>query len=168
MGPSICMIPGTDPAARSLFEFPLRTPFNKRPLESDVGIGSLVCCRLSAASALAPFSPASPTDAGWHFTGSVWICVTPAACWVAITLISRAYVLIGSTYLDLKTSGELQRPTSHPPVLARCHCHHLWWGPADHRFTAPFSCRSRYGERTVSDPSLFSAFFVVLPSWLLP
>lgn len=49
-----------------------------------------------------------PTAADGHFIGSPWIWLNWSSLVVALTLI-QGYVLIASTYLILKTSGELQR-----------------------------------------------------------
>ncbi len=49
-------------------------------------------------------------DSAGHFTGGTWDWLTLRSLLVALTLI-QGYVLIGSTYLILKTEGELQ--TTH-------------------------------------------------------
>jgi cytochrome d ubiquinol oxidase subunit II len=49
-------------------------------------------------------------DETGHFIGNTWDWLSLPSCLVALTLI-QGYVLIGSTYLILKTSGELQ--TTH-------------------------------------------------------
>ena len=46
-------------------------------------------------------------DSAGHFTGGTWDWLTLRSLLVALTLI-QGYVLIGSTYLILKTEGELQ------------------------------------------------------------
>jgi cytochrome bd ubiquinol oxidase subunit II len=47
-------------------------------------------------------------DAAGHFIGSTWDWLNWQSLFVALTLI-QGYVLIGSTYLILKTEGELQK-----------------------------------------------------------
>ena len=49
-----------------------------------------------------------PTDPSGHFNGSPWLWINWHSLVVSLTLI-QGYVLIGSTYLILKTSGALQQ-----------------------------------------------------------
>lgn len=58
----------------------------------------------------------SVDDAG-HFTGSTWDWLDWRSMLVALTLI-QGYVLIGSTYLILKTEGELQKTHFRTAKLA--------------------------------------------------
>ena len=97
-----------------------------------------------------------PTDAAGHFIGSAWIWVNPSSLVVALTLI-QGYVLIGSTYLILKTSGELQRLHVRTARLAAAT---TLGGALLITFTAPFASETL--RQRLFDPT-FLPFFVVLP-----
>jgi cytochrome bd ubiquinol oxidase subunit II len=56
-------------------------------------------------------------DEAGHFIGSTWDWLDWRSCLVALTLI-QGYVLIGSTYLILKTDGELQKTHFRTAKLA--------------------------------------------------
>jgi len=136
------------------FEF-RENSINKRPWNLMFGIGSLVAAA-SQGICLGTVLSGIPTDAAGHFTGSVWIWVNPSSLLVAITLI-QGYVLIGSTYLILKTSGELQRLHVRTARLAAAT---TLGGALLITVTAPFVSESL--RERLFDPS-FLPFFVVLP-----
>jgi cytochrome d ubiquinol oxidase subunit II len=70
------------------------------------GIGSFLAS-LGQGFALGGVLGGIEVDAAGHFTGGTWDWLTPQSVLVALTLI-QGYVLIGSTYLVLKTEGSLQ------------------------------------------------------------
>jgi cytochrome d ubiquinol oxidase subunit II len=70
------------------------------------GIGSFLAA-LGQGFALGSVFEGITVDAQGHFAGGVWDWLTWRSVLVALTLI-QGYVLIGSTYLILKTTGELQ------------------------------------------------------------
>jgi len=78
----------------------------KRPWNLMFGLGSVLAAAAQGIC-LGTVLAGLPTDAQGHFTGSPWIWLNWSSLLVALTLI-QGYVLIGSTYLILKTSGELQ------------------------------------------------------------
>ncbi len=73
------------------------------------GVGSFLAA-LGQGFALGSVFEGITVDAAGHFAGGIWDWLTWRSVLVALTLI-QGYVLIGSTYLILKTTGELQ--TSH-------------------------------------------------------
>jgi cytochrome bd ubiquinol oxidase subunit II len=73
------------------------------------GVGSFLAA-LGQGFALGSVIAGIPVDAAGHFTGSSWGWLNWQSGLVALTLI-QGYVLIGSTYLILKTEGDLQ--TTH-------------------------------------------------------
>lgn len=70
------------------------------------GVGSFVAA-LGQGFALGSVFEGITVDAQGHFAGGMWDWLTLRTVIVALTLI-QGYVLIGSTYLIIKTSGELQ------------------------------------------------------------
>lgn len=70
------------------------------------GIGSFLAA-LGQGFALGSVFEGIKVDAAGHFAGSIWDWLTWRSFIVSLTLI-QGYVLIGSTYLILKTTGELQ------------------------------------------------------------
>lgn len=70
------------------------------------GIGSFMAA-LGQGFALGNVISGIPVDATGHFTGTAWGWLNWRSLLVALTLI-QGYVLVGSTYLILKTEGELQ------------------------------------------------------------
>ncbi|MFM1812127.1 MAG: hypothetical protein RLZZ336_1065 [Cyanobacteriota bacterium] len=79
----------------------------KKPWNLMFGLGSVIAAA-SQGVCLGTVLAGIPTDGQGHFTGSPWIWLNWSSLLVALTLI-QGYVLIGSTYLIIKTSGELQR-----------------------------------------------------------
>lgn len=71
------------------------------------GAGSFLAA-LGQGFALGSVIAGIPVDAEGHFVGGTWDWLTLQSFLVALTLI-QGYVLIGSTYLILKTEGELQK-----------------------------------------------------------
>jgi len=70
------------------------------------GVGSFLAA-LGQGFALGSVFEGITVDAQGHFAGDMWDWLTWRSIIVALTLV-QGYVLIGSTYLILKTSGELQ------------------------------------------------------------
>lgn len=70
------------------------------------GVGSLVAA-LSQGFALGSVLSGIQVDSAGHFTGTMWDWLNWRSLIASLTLV-QGYVLIGSTYLILKTSGELQ------------------------------------------------------------
>ncbi|MGA9381991.1 MAG: cytochrome d ubiquinol oxidase subunit II [Phormidium sp.] len=70
------------------------------------GVGSFLAA-LGQGFALGSVFEGITVDAAGHFAGGIWDWLTWRSVIVALTLI-QGYVLIGSSYLILKTSGELQ------------------------------------------------------------
>ncbi|QUS59398.1 cytochrome d ubiquinol oxidase subunit II [Synechocystis sp. PCC 7339] len=71
------------------------------------GVGSFLAA-LGQGFALGSVFEGIIVDAQGHFAGTMWDWLTWRSVIVALTLI-QGYVLIGSTYLILKTEGELQK-----------------------------------------------------------
>ncbi|MBE9204337.1 cytochrome d ubiquinol oxidase subunit II [Synechocystis salina LEGE 06099] len=71
------------------------------------GLGSFLAA-LGQGFALGSVFEGITVDAQGHFAGTMWDWLTWRSVIVALTLI-QGYVLIGSTYLILKTEGELQK-----------------------------------------------------------
>ncbi len=71
------------------------------------GVGSFLAA-LGQGFALGSVFEGIQVDAEGHFAGGIWDWLTWRSVLVALTLI-QGYVLIGSTYLILKTTGELQQ-----------------------------------------------------------
>jgi cytochrome bd ubiquinol oxidase subunit II len=70
------------------------------------GLGSLVAA-LAQGFVVGGFISGFKIEAG-RFVGSVWDWLNPGAALIALALVS-GYVLLGATYLILKTTGEVQR-----------------------------------------------------------
>jgi cytochrome d ubiquinol oxidase subunit II len=79
---------------------------NKLLWSITFGTGSFLAA-LGQGFALGSVFEGITVDAAGHFTGGIWDWLTWRSILVALTLI-QGYVLIGSSYLILKTSGELQ------------------------------------------------------------
>jgi len=71
------------------------------------GVGSFLAA-LGQGFALGSVFEGINVDAAGHFAGGMWDWLTWRSVVVALTLI-QGYVLIGSTYLILKTTGDLQQ-----------------------------------------------------------
>jgi len=127
----------------------------KRPWNLMFGIGSVLAAA-SQGICLGTVLSGIPTDATGHFTGSAWIWVNPSSLLVALTLI-QGYVLIGSTYLIRKTSGELQQLHVRTARLAAAT---TLAGALLITVTAPFASDTL--RQRLFDPA-FLPFFVVLP-----
>jgi cytochrome d ubiquinol oxidase subunit II len=136
------------------FEF-RENAVNKRPWNLMFGIGSVVAAG-SQGICLGTVLAGIPTDAAGHFKGSVWIWVNPSSLLVALTLI-QGYVLIGSTYLILKTTGELQRLHVRTARLAAAT---TLAGALLITLTAPFVSENL--RQRLFDPA-FLPFFILLP-----
>lgn len=80
---------------------------NKRSWNLMFGLGSVLAAAAQGVC-LGTVLSGIPTDHQGHFMGSPWIWLNWSSLLVALTLI-QGYVLIGSAYLILKTSGELQQ-----------------------------------------------------------
>jgi len=80
------------------------------------GVGSFLAA-LGQGFALGSVFEGIQVDAAGHFAGGIWDWLTWRSVIVALTLI-QAYVLVGSTYLVLKTSGELQENHYKTATLA--------------------------------------------------
>jgi cytochrome d ubiquinol oxidase subunit II len=80
------------------------------------GIGSFLAA-LGQGFALGAVIEGIPVDSAGHFVGSMWGWLDWRSLLVALTLI-QGYVLIGSTYLILKTEGELQKTHFRTAKLA--------------------------------------------------
>jgi cytochrome bd ubiquinol oxidase subunit II len=80
------------------------------------GAGSFLAA-LSQGFALGSILEGITVDESGHFAGSIWDWLDWRSLLVALTLI-QGYVLIGSTYLILKTEGELQAAHNRTAKLA--------------------------------------------------
>jgi cytochrome d ubiquinol oxidase subunit II len=80
------------------------------------GAGSFLAA-LGQGFALGAVIAGIEVDAAGHFIGSIWDWLDWRSLLVALTLI-QGYVLIGSTYLILKTEGELQKTHYRTAKLA--------------------------------------------------
>ncbi|MDY6782877.1 MAG: cytochrome d ubiquinol oxidase subunit II [Cyanobacteriota bacterium] len=80
------------------------------------GVGSFLAA-LGQGFALGSVFEGIAVDEAGHFVGGVWDWLTWRSVVVALTLI-QGYVLIGSTYLILKTTGELQESHYKTATLA--------------------------------------------------
>ena len=127
----------------------------KGPWNLMFGVGSLIAAAAQGVC-LGTVLSGLPTDADGHFVGSPWVWFNGSSLLVALTLI-QGYVLIGSTYLILKTSGELQRLHVRTAKLAAAT---TVIGALLITTTAPF-ISSELRQR-IFDPH-FLPFFVVLP-----
>ncbi len=80
------------------------------------GVGSFLAA-LGQGFALGSVFEGITVDAQGHFAGTMWDWLTWRSVVVALTLI-QGYVLIGSSYLILKTEGELQKTYFKTAVIA--------------------------------------------------
>lgn len=102
--PAVIMVVGLILRAVS-FEF--RENANRKLIWNVAfGIGSFLAA-LGQGYALGSVFEGIAVDAEGHFAGGIWDWLTWRSTLVALTLI-QGYVLIGSTYLILKTTGEVQ------------------------------------------------------------
>ncbi|MEA5391247.1 cytochrome d ubiquinol oxidase subunit II [Cyanobium gracile UHCC 0139] len=136
------------------FEF-RENAINKRPWNLTFGIGSLLAAA-SQGICLGTVLSGLPTDVDGHFIGSPWIWFNGSSLVVALTLI-QGYVLIGSTYLILKTSGELQQLHVRTARLAAAT---TLGGALLITVTSPFVSETLRAR--LFDPA-FLPFFVLLP-----
>lgn len=88
------------------FEF-RENAIHKQPWNWMFGLGSVIAAA-SQGICLGTVLDGIPTDPSGHFNGSPWLWINWHSLVVSLTLI-QGYVLIGSTYLILKTSGALQQ-----------------------------------------------------------
>lgn len=102
--PAVIMVVGLILRAVS-FEF-RENADNKFVWNITFGVGSFLAA-LGQGFALGSVFEGITVDAAGHFAGGIWDWLTWRSVIVALTLI-QAYVLVGSSYLILKTSGELQ------------------------------------------------------------
>jgi cytochrome d ubiquinol oxidase subunit II len=103
--PAVIMVVGLILRAVS-FEF-RENAENKLVWNVMFGVGSFLAA-LGQGFALGSVFEGITVDAEGHFAGGIWDWLTWRSILVALTLI-QGYVLIGSTYLILKTTGELQK-----------------------------------------------------------
>jgi cytochrome d ubiquinol oxidase subunit II len=103
--PAVIMVVGLILRAVS-FEF-RENAENKLVWNVTFGVGSFLAA-LGQGFALGSVFEGITVDAAGHFAGGIWDWLTWRSVIVALTLI-QGYVLIGSTYLILKTTGELQK-----------------------------------------------------------
>ena len=68
-------------------------------------------------------APRAPHRQGHSFTGSFFDLLTPFGLWTGVTMLVLS-LLIGATYLSLKTTGEL--PSGHRRLAARSR-RRRWW-----------------------------------------
>ena len=80
------------------------------------GVGSFLAA-LGQGFALGTVFEGITVDAAGHFTGGMWDWLSWRSLLVALTLI-QGYVLIGSTYLVMKTTGSLQQTHFRTAKLA--------------------------------------------------
>ncbi|MFN3360970.1 MAG: cytochrome d ubiquinol oxidase subunit II [Pseudanabaenaceae cyanobacterium] len=102
--PAVIMVVGLILRAVS-FEF-RENAKNKLVWNVAFGVGSFLAA-LGQGFALGTVFEGIKVDEAGHFAGGVWDWLTWRSVLVALTLI-QAYVLVGSTYLILKTTGDLQ------------------------------------------------------------
>jgi cytochrome d ubiquinol oxidase subunit II len=102
--PAVIMVVGLILRAVS-FEF-RENADNKLVWNATFGIGSFLAA-LGQGFALGSVFEGIRVDSAGHFAGGIWDWLTWRSVIVALTLI-QGYVLVGSTYLILKTTGELQ------------------------------------------------------------
>lgn len=112
--PAVIMVVGLILRAVS-FEF-RENADNKLVWNITFGVGSFLAA-LGQGFALGSVFEGITVDAAGHFAGGIWDWLTWRSIVVALTLI-QGYVLIGSTYLILKTSGELQEMHYKTATLA--------------------------------------------------
>jgi cytochrome d ubiquinol oxidase subunit II len=112
--PAVIMVVGLILRAVS-FEF-RENADNKLVWNITFGVGSFLAA-LGQGFALGSVFEGIQVDGAGHFSGGIWDWLTWRSVIVALTLI-QGYVLIGSTYLILKTSGELQNTHYKTATLA--------------------------------------------------
>lgn len=112
--PAVIMVVGLILRAVS-FEF-RENANNKRVWNLAFGIGSFLAA-LGQGFAVGTVFEGIKVDAAGHFAGSMWDWLTWHSVLVALTLI-QGYVLIGSTYLIYKTTGELQQTHYRTATIA--------------------------------------------------
>lgn len=112
--PAVIMVVGLILRAVS-FEF-RENANNKRVWNLAFGIGSFLAA-LGQGFAVGTVFEGIKVDAAGHFAGSIWDWLTWHSVLVALTLI-QGYVLIGSTYLIYKTTGELQQTHYRTATIA--------------------------------------------------
>ncbi|BCX13313.1 MAG: cytochrome oxidase [Thermosynechococcus sp.] len=112
--PAVIMVVGLILRAVS-FEF-RENANNKRVWNLTFGIGSFLAA-LGQGFAVGTVFEGIKVDAAGHFAGSMWDWLTWHSVLVALTLI-QGYVLIGSTYLIYKTTGELQQTHYRTATIA--------------------------------------------------
>ena len=103
--PAVLMIVGLILRAIA-FEF-RENAQQKKPWNIAFGVGSFLAA-LGQGFALGSVFEGIQVDAAGHFTGGIWDWLTWRSLIVSLTLI-QGYVLIGSTYLIAKTTGDLQQ-----------------------------------------------------------
>ncbi|WAS06266.1 cytochrome d ubiquinol oxidase subunit II [Gloeomargaritales cyanobacterium VI4D9] len=89
---------------------------NKTIWNITFGVGSFLAA-LGQGFALGTVFEGIKVDELGHFAGGIWDWLTWHSVVVALTLI-QGYVLIGSTYLILKTTGELQKTHYRTATIA--------------------------------------------------
>ncbi|MEN9215334.1 MAG: cytochrome d ubiquinol oxidase subunit II [Gloeomargarita sp. DG_1_6_bins_138] len=89
---------------------------NKTIWNTTFGVGSFLAA-LGQGFALGTVFEGIKVDELGHFAGGTWDWLTWHSVVVALTLI-QGYVLIGSTYLILKTTGELQKTHYRTATIA--------------------------------------------------
>ncbi|MBJ7899768.1 MAG: cytochrome d ubiquinol oxidase subunit II [Cyanobacteria bacterium RI_101] len=112
--PAVIMVVGLILRAVS-FEF-RENADNKLVWNIAFGAGSFLAA-LGQGFALGSVFEGIQVDSAGHFAGGIWDWLTWRSVIVALTLI-QAYVLVGSTYLILKTTGELQNTHYKTATLA--------------------------------------------------
>ncbi|MFN5516381.1 MAG: cytochrome d ubiquinol oxidase subunit II [Cyanobacteriota bacterium] len=112
--PAVIMVVGLILRAVS-FEF-RENADNKLVWNLTFGAGSFLAA-LGQGFALGSVFEGIQVDGVGHFAGGIWDWLTWRSVIVALTLI-QGYVLIGSTYLILKTTGELQNTHYKTATLA--------------------------------------------------
>jgi cytochrome d ubiquinol oxidase subunit II len=151
--PAVVMVVGLILRAVS-FEF-RENADNKLVWNVTFGVGSFLAA-LGQGFALGTVFEGITVDAEGHFAGGIWDWLTWRSVIVALTLV-QAYVLVGSTYLILKTTGELQKTHYRTATLA------AWTTLAGAIFitvtTPVFSTQIR--ERLLEPPLLY--IFGIIP-----
>ncbi|QLL29439.1 cytochrome d ubiquinol oxidase subunit II [Thermosynechococcus sichuanensis E542] len=112
--PAVIMVVGLILRAVS-FEF-RENANNKGVWNLAFGIGSFLAA-LGQGFAVGTVFEGIKVDAAGHFAGGMWDWLTWHSVLVALTLI-QGYVLIGSTYLIYKTTGELQQTHYRTATIA--------------------------------------------------
>ncbi|MEA5417608.1 cytochrome d ubiquinol oxidase subunit II [Spirulina sp. CCNP1310] len=112
--PAVIMVVGLILRAVS-FEF-RENADNKLVWNITFGVGSFLAA-LGQGFALGSVFEGITVDAAGHFVGGIWDWLTWRSVIVALTLI-QSYVLIGSTYLILKTTGDLQKIHYKTAIIA--------------------------------------------------